>query len=245
MGKRFTATEKWVDKWFRSLLPNHKIGWYYLCDNCDAAGVIDLDRDLADFQIGEPIDWDELLAAAGNRIEVIQKGKLWLTGFIEFQYGELSEECSAHKPVFRLLVKYALLNRVLEGYQKAIHSLKDKDKEEDKEEDKETKGGAGGKTTKRISAADIPLPDGFEIPEVLQALADWLSFKAKRGESYKDAAFLGRKLTEFSEAGPTAFVAAVYSSIGNNYGGIFPAKDFNGRTTTFRVGAGQRYRGDE
>ncbi len=97
---------------------------------------------------------------------------------------------------------------------------------------------------KQISAASIPVPEGFETPEVRQAISDWLDFKAKRGKPYKDAGFFGRKVAEFVRAGPAAFVAAVNSSIGNNYDGIFPAKDINGNSTTStRVGPGQRYQG--
>lgn len=107
------------------------------------------------------------------------------------------------------------------------------------------KGDARGKVP-QISAADVPVPDGFETPEVRQAISDWLVFKTKRGESYKDAGYFGRKVAEFARAGPAAFIAAVNSSIGNNYSGIFPTRNTNGHNTatSSRVGPGQRYRGD-
>jgi hypothetical protein len=141
MGKRFTATEKWMDPWFRSLPLGQKLGWNYLCDNCDAAGVIDLDRGLADFFIGETVDWEGLIKASGDRIVIIKKGKLWLTGFIQFQYGTLSENCHPHKAVFKILAKH----RILEAYQKGTSTLQEKDKEQDKEKDKDSEGGSGGK----------------------------------------------------------------------------------------------------
>ncbi len=95
---------------------------------------------------------------------------------------------------------------------------------------------------KRITAASVPVPEGFETPEVRQAISDWLDFKAKRGKPYKDAGFFGRKVSEFARAGPAAFIAAVNSSIGNNYDGIFPAKAHNGTTARNPNHTG-RYRG--
>lgn len=108
MAKRFTATEKWTDKWFRGLSPNLKLGWSYLVDNCDSAGVIDLDRELADFQIGCPVDWDLLLESAGDRVAVIRKGKWFLTGFIQYQYGKLSPDCKPHIPIIQLLARHQI-----------------------------------------------------------------------------------------------------------------------------------------
>jgi hypothetical protein len=105
------------------------------------------------------------------------------------------------------------------------------------------KGDARGKP-KQISAASVPVPPEFETPEVRQAISDWLDFKVKRGEPYKDAAYFGRKVAEFSRAGPRAFIAAVNSSIGNNYAGLFLPRGFNGQQQQqSRVGPGQRYRG--
>lgn len=105
------------------------------------------------------------------------------------------------------------------------------------------KGNAKGKPN-GVEAFSVPVPDGFDTPEVRQAIAEWLSYKAKRGEAYKDAAYLGRKVAEFKAMGPAAFVAAVDSSMGSNYAGLFPAKGSHGSSgTTSRVGPGQRYRG--
>lgn len=243
MGKRFTETGKWCDPWYRELTPLNKLAWNYLCDNCDVAGVIELDRKLGNFQIGGEVDWDNFISENPKRILLLPCGKLCLLRFIAFQYPTgLSDECRAHKPVFESLKKHGLTYRVSIGYPQHVDTLHDKDKDKDK--DKDMKGGVGGNKPKRIEAADIPVPEGFEIPSIRKALGDWLAFKAKRGEPYKDPGYLGRKVAEFARAGPEAFVAAVNSSIGNNYGGIFPAKDLNGKPSSSRVGPGQRYRGD-
>ena len=144
MAKRFTETTKWADPWFRSLAPTLKHGWNYLCDNCDAAGVIELDAELANFQIGERVDWDALVDASGDRIERLPNGRLHLTKFIDFQYGTLSDTCPPHKPAIKCLKKHGL-SKVLERYQIPFDKVLDKNKDKDKEKDK---GGAGGKFDK-------------------------------------------------------------------------------------------------
>lgn len=131
MAKRFTETEKWKDKWFRGLSSKHKLAYLYLLDNCDHAGVIELDEELADFQIGEPIDWNAFLEAGQNRIVRTSGGKLYIAKFIEYQYGKLSKDCKAHNPVFASLEKHNLLK----GYLKGIQRVQDKDKDKDKDKD--------------------------------------------------------------------------------------------------------------
>lgn len=108
MGKRFTETNKWSDKWFRRLSPEFKMAWCYITDCCDQAGVIDLDQELADFQIGASVDWDGFLSACGERIRVISKGKWFIAGFVKFQYGKLSADCKPHLPVIHLLERYGI-----------------------------------------------------------------------------------------------------------------------------------------
>lgn len=135
MGKRFTETTKWSDPWFRTLPVSHKAAWQYLTDNCDCAGVIDLDRDLANFQIGATIDWDAFISSSGDRIRFIQKGKIWITGFVSFQCGNLSEASKPHQGVMLALKKHG----VWKEYAKGIQSHKEKETEKEKD-----KGGCGG-----------------------------------------------------------------------------------------------------
>lgn len=132
--KRFTETTKWDDPWYRKLSPKLKCLWQYICDRCDAAGVIDVDYELASFQIGDDVT-EKDLGGFGSRIEQLKCGKWWILRFIPFQYGTLSEDCKAHGPVYSSLCSYGLKDRVSKGYPKAMHSLKEKDKDKDKEKD--------------------------------------------------------------------------------------------------------------
>jgi hypothetical protein len=141
--KRFTETTRFEDPWYRKLTPAMKLAWEYLYAKCDNAGVIDLDREGAEFHIGATVDWSEFLLLCGpKRIAVLENGKWWLLKFIEFQYGKLSNKSAPHRKVLSLLEQHGLLEgsgSLLVGYMEATSRLKekDKDKEEDKEEDKE------------------------------------------------------------------------------------------------------------
>lgn len=138
MPKRFTATEKWDDPWFRRLKVAWKAAWLYLTDRCDTAGVIDLDTELADFHIGEAIDWEAFFVEAGERrIIKLDNGKIFLPGFIKFQYGELKPDCIPHRAIIKVLEKHSI-QRVPEGYMKGCQTLQDKDKTR-----QDKKGGVG------------------------------------------------------------------------------------------------------
>lgn len=133
--KRFTETSKWTDPWFRKLSPELKNLWQWLLDNCDNAGVIEPDLELASFQIGYQYPMDSLLGF-GDRVLLLDCGKYFIPKFIAFQYGQLSESCKPHKHVLDLLRKYNI-QRVCKGYAKGIHTLQDQDQDQDKEKDKE------------------------------------------------------------------------------------------------------------
>jgi len=105
--KRFTETLKWNDPWFRKLTPQNKLIWGWLVDNCDHAGVIEPDMELASFQIGMVMGIDTL-SELGERLWNFDDKKWLIVKFIEFQYGEISHDCRGHNPVFASLTKHGL-----------------------------------------------------------------------------------------------------------------------------------------
>ena len=107
----------------------YKAFWFYICDSCDCAGVWEPNMRLAVAQIGEPLELIEILRVFVGRIQQLNDGKLWITKFIEFQYGILSPDCKPHIPVLKRLDSLGLSK----GYPKGINTLKEKDKEKDKE----------------------------------------------------------------------------------------------------------------
>lgn len=122
MSKRFTDTEKWKDPWFRKLSPMQKNIWFYLLDNCDNAGIWKIDMDLLSFCVGEKIDDLDFL---DGRIKKVDKEKIWITKFINFQYGELNPNSRPHQHVIGLLKS----QRVWIEYIKGIDTPQDKDKD--------------------------------------------------------------------------------------------------------------------
>lgn len=113
--KRFRDTKLSREAWYRKLKPAFKCTWDFLCDECDEAGMWSIDLDALAFFIGEEIDLNAFMKQVNEdkaRLEWYEGNKIWIAGFVEFQYGELSEKCIPHKKIISLLEKYDLLHRV-------------------------------------------------------------------------------------------------------------------------------------
>lgn len=177
--KRFTETTKWGDPWYRKLSPKLKALWQYLTDSCDCAGVIEPDWQVISLQIGDNVS-DEDLVEFGDRIVELSSGKLWLTKFVEFQYGELSDECRAHGPVFKAIQKHGL-DRVSKGYPKGINTLKDKYKDKDKVQDKKEEG--------RGEKQNIEIPECLAVlPEFAAEWKNYLDQRKAKGKAFSATA---------------------------------------------------------
>jgi len=131
MAKRFTDSEKWKKPWFRSLSPVEKCFWVYVLDNCDQAGIWDVDFQLASFCIGDSLDEVRIREVFKKQYAEVAGGKRWhIPDFLDFQYGELRYSNRLHAFVLNLLKKQGVLiplKRVPPG-------AKDKDKNKDRVE---------------------------------------------------------------------------------------------------------------
>lgn len=107
MSRRFTETEKWRDPWFRKLSGSAKLLFLWLVDNCDKAGVIDLDLESATFDIGQPINSDHLGELESRWIK-LPNGKFHMPKFVPFQYRTLSEKCTPHLRVIETIRSHGL-----------------------------------------------------------------------------------------------------------------------------------------
>lgn len=153
--KRFTDCDKWDDPWFMELSPVAKLLWFYLLDRCDNSGVIAFNSRLAKFQTGAEINSGHF-KELGDRIETLPVGKLWITKFIQFQYGELKPDCRPHASVIELIRKHGI-----KGYPKGINTIKEQDKDKDTETEQEKEGGMqGGKYHKDSRTALHLLNEG-------------------------------------------------------------------------------------
>jgi DnaB-like helicase C terminal domain len=105
--KRFTATEKWMNQWFQELSPPMKCFWFYLCDQCDAAGVWAPNFPLASYIIRSKVT-KASLAEFGGRVVELRSGKIWIEAFVSFQYSKLTRACRPHWKVLELLKKHGI-----------------------------------------------------------------------------------------------------------------------------------------
>jgi len=119
MPKRFTDTDIWKKKWYRQLPPAEKIGFKYIMENCDNVGVWDGDTDVADFLIGDKVDWGSLPDKTNGNIELLKCGKWWLVDFVRFQHSDLfsGSQSNACKSYVRLLQKHGLYERFTELFE--------------------------------------------------------------------------------------------------------------------------------
>jgi hypothetical protein len=106
--KRFTDTEKWADPWYLKLSPEAKCFWNYIIDRADCAGVWKPAFDLASFQIGVQLDYDQILKEMEKRIKILPNGNWWIRKFVSFQYGKLSKDCRPHSKVIETLACHGI-----------------------------------------------------------------------------------------------------------------------------------------
>lgn len=103
MAKRFTDSEKWKKNWFRKLPNDMKLFWVYICDNCNIAGIWDVDFELASFFIGNEMSEMVVLRYMEKQILVLNDSKWLIKDFVCFQYGVLTPNNNLHRSVLNLL----------------------------------------------------------------------------------------------------------------------------------------------
>jgi len=229
MAKRFTDTEKWKKPFIRGLQGAYKLLWLYICDDCDHAGIWQVDFDVAQIRIGERIDLNEAIKSFGNKIVIFDKGNKWfIPSFIEFQYPSgLNPENRSHNSVIILLEKYNLLdkqNKPLispsEGRKDMVKDMvmvKDKDKVKDK-------------------GAEINfLWAGSEVVELWEEWKEYklqhFKFKYKTIQS-EQAAF--DNLVELSEKNFEIANEIVKQSMANGWKGFFLPKNSQNKTLSHK-----------
>jgi uncharacterized protein YdaU (DUF1376 family) len=75
-------------------------------------------------------------------------------------------------------------------------------------------------TSKAASLGEWDIPDGFDTPEVRQALADFEAMRASIGKKIKSRANVSKSLRGYDS--PSHLVYAIEFAIGNEYQGIKP-----------------------
>ena len=129
MFKRFHDADKWEKEWYIFLTSPEKCAWDYITSKCDNVGVWTPNFKLAEYVIGESIDWISFAKKCNGNIEILDNGKWWLVDFCRFQYPELSENTTS-RPLMSYIAslkKQGLWIR----YVNPLHNVQDKDKDKD------------------------------------------------------------------------------------------------------------------
>jgi len=158
MAKRFTDTDKWKKPLLKKMPAVYKLFWLYLCDDCDHAGIWNVDFDVASLRIGEKLNERKAIEVFGEKVVVFDNGEKWfIPSFIDFQYGELKENNRVHESVLKELNKYKLLEN--KPLTRPLQGAMDKDKDKDMDKEKE-------KGEKNKNWNTMPLPcDAVDLPE--------------------------------------------------------------------------------
>lgn len=133
MAKRFTDTDKWKKPFLRGIEAPYKLLWFYILDDCDHAGVWQVDEDVAKIRVGAELDFKIAIELFKNHIQIIDNGNKWyIPDFIEFQYGELNPANRVHLSIINIHKRYKIKPLI-----SPLKGAMDKDKDKDMDKDKE------------------------------------------------------------------------------------------------------------
>lgn len=134
MANRFTDSTKWNKPFIRAMKAPYKLLWLYILDECDHAGIWQVDFTVAQVKIGEKLNQETAVKSFENKIVEIDGGEKWfIRDFIDFQYKDLNPENRVHNSVIKILSKYNLLDAALKikPLTSPLQGAKDMDKEKD------------------------------------------------------------------------------------------------------------------
>ncbi|MBP6477762.1 MAG: hypothetical protein KBA90_13260 [Chitinophagaceae bacterium] len=135
MAKKYTDSEIWKrQRWFKKLSKDYKLAFFYIKDMCDNIGIWKIDcSELIDdtgidsFNLKDFInccnkEFDKIdgKLIVKERLKMVGKDELWITGFIQFQYEskDTGKVCLTH-----VIAKSALQKLEAKGlYKEAIKS---------------------------------------------------------------------------------------------------------------------------
>lgn len=210
MAKRFTDTEMWDKEWFMSLSCKLKCLVKMVRDKCDLCGVWSPNWIIATAYVGEKVNEPELLNIDnGNQFIKLKNGKIYCLGFVEFQYGKLSEKSPVHNKILGLLEQ----NEILETYNKIpyqypINRVLDKDKEKDKDKDKEIQG------------------EKVKISDYETAINEFKKMRVKIKKNMTDHAFnlILKDLEKLAPNDEALKIEILNQSIKNSWKDVYPLK---------------------
>ena len=235
MAKRFTDTEKWKKPFIRGLQGPYKLFWLYICDDCDHAGIWQVDMDVAQIRIGEKINLNDAVKSFEDKIIIFDKGNKWfIPSFVEFQYPSgLNPENRSHNSVIILLEKYNLIIPKNKPLISPSEGCKDMVKDMDMVKDK----------VKKEKAEFNFYWSGYEIIEIWDKWKDYkfnhFKFKYKTIQS-EQAAF--DSLFELCGKNLEIAKEIINQSMANGWKGFFLPK--NSQNKTLNTKNGNKYQNE-
>ena len=190
MSKRYTDTDKWKKIWFRKLKNDHKVFWMYVLDQCDHAGIWEVDFELASY-FCNGIKESEIRDTYVKQYHEFDDGKRWfIKDFIEFQYRGLDESNRVHNSVITILKRHGLYKGLIRPLYEAKDIYKDKDQLKDKDKDKEKRENSKKNQLKKIGLELDILQAEFDTVDVsieFDKFQDYLKANGKKYANYKSA----------------------------------------------------------
>ncbi len=117
---RFCATEIWSKAWFCRLTPTYKLFFKFLCDNCNNAGIWDVNWPLVQFHTWEKEPLDPAMfgnreADGKPRVIALSESKWFIRTFVLYQQkikaiSDLNPDNGAHKQIVFILQREGLID---------------------------------------------------------------------------------------------------------------------------------------
>lgn len=228
MARRMTDSTKWSKPFLRAMEAPYKLLWIYILDECDHAGIWQVDLDVAQLKIGETLEIESALYFFGDKISVIDGGQKWfINDFIDFQYGELNPANKVHNSAIKILNKYNLLdeNLNIKPLASPLQAVKDKDKEKDKDKikDKDKE-----KPEEKPKNPELIFP--FTSPEFLNA---WNILATSKKWKNKSPSSLQASLKKLSKVSEIDAITMIENCIAGEWMGLVELKphEKHGNTT--------------
>jgi hypothetical protein len=234
MGKRYADTKLHRKVWFRKLPLALREAWRILCAECDVIGVWEIDLDSLNLWIDplkngyHNITLQDLVEAFD--LKVIDEDKVWIPGFVPFQYGDeagvVSWKNKLRPKIVRMLEARGLplpqikdIPHVHNGHPPSIsdvsptHGVKEEEEDKDKVEDKEInpEEGSGEKPVFPVTPPGTPYVARPPRPELeIKTLDDLrrkipLIYREKWGLAYPAPGWLDQQISlcfDFHAADP-------------------------------------------
>lgn len=245
MPKRFTDTEKWKKPFLRNLKAPYKLLWFYILDECDHAGIWQVDFDVARLKIGERINEQEAIKSLGDKVVLIDGGEKWfIPSFIDFQYGKLAENNRAHTKAILALRKHGLIDGdlnvcppsskknkpLVSPLTSPLQGAKEEEQEQEQEQvQEEEQAGEQGQNPPRKMFTYCVMP--WDTATFREAWNRWKTYKLEqhrfqyKGSHSEQAALMS--LSEISGGVEEIGLAIIKQSMANGWAGLFKLKTEN------------------